>query len=58
MKLTFEKAGNSVYPRIVSTVRNNEPVEDVIKCTVTSSPDQETVMTLTVLVKKEKPDEQ
>jgi len=55
MKLRFKKINDN---SIVATTDTGEPIEDLQKCTVSSSPDQETVMTLTVLVKKEKPDEQ
>lgn len=46
MKLNFKKVGDLLCP----TGPVGQLVEDVLKCTVTSSPEQETVMTLTVMV--------
>ncbi len=51
MKLNFTKVGGLVCP----TDAGGQLVEDVLKCTVTSSPEQETIMTLTVTVKEPVP---
>jgi len=50
MKLNFKKENDLV----LSTTDTGELIENVKKCTVTSSPEQETIMTLTVSIKKEK----
>jgi len=47
MKLNFKKEGGLLKP----TVESGELVEDVQKCTVSTSVERETVMTITVAIK-------
>lgn len=52
MNLIFKKVDDMLVP----TTDTGEEIDNVKKCTVSSSPEQETVMTITVSVKKQDKD--